>query len=194
MHFRFSWKNTSGEWVISLSLYSTKHGKKWCGVSPVSGRGLFFQKGFLHQPAKPQCFQPQVCYTQKSVWLLRVRIQVTVCDEPKLSYIAGEHGARSALPCPSLPLCHRNHSPADTPSQICKWSVPQTASCPKFRPAFSHSIQKTEALLELLGQSSFIALILAAIYPDESTFFKAEACISQHRTALPSVLHAVELK
>lgn len=34
---------------------------------------------------------------------LRVKIQVTVCDKPKLSYIAGEHGARSALPFPPVP-------------------------------------------------------------------------------------------
>lgn len=36
--------------------------------------------------------------------LLRMKIQVTVCDKPKLSYIAGEHGARvpyPALHCPS---------------------------------------------------------------------------------------------
>lgn len=36
--------------------------------------------------------------------LLRMKIQVKVCDKPKLSYIAGEHGARvpyPALHCPS---------------------------------------------------------------------------------------------
>lgn len=126
--------------------------------------------------------------------LSRVKIQLTVCDKPKLSYIAGEHGERSALPCPPLPLCHRNHSPADTPSPVCKRSVPQTASCPKLNPAFSHSIQKTNAVLKLLGQSSFLALILAAIHPDQSISFKTEVCVAQHMTALPSVLHAAELK
>lgn len=35
--------------------------------------------------------------------LLRVKIQVIVCDKPELSYIAGEHGARSALLCPPVP-------------------------------------------------------------------------------------------
>ena len=61
------------------------------------------------------------------------------------------------------------------------------APCPKLNPAFSHSIQKTEALLELLGQSSFLAPVLAAICPDQGIFFMAEECVAQQVSALPSL-------
>lgn len=92
-----------------------------------------------------------------------------------------EPGGGSTLPCPLLPLSRRNHNPADTPSPVCKQPVPQTtAPCPKLNPAFSHSFQKTEALLELLGQRSFPAPILAAICPDQGIFFMAEECVAQH--------------
>lgn len=103
----------------------------------------------------------------------------------------------STLPWLLLSFSHRNHSPENTPSPVCKQPAPQTAAaCPKFNPAFRHSFQKTEAPLELLGQSSFLAPILAAICPDQGIFFMAEECVAQHVSALPLpfVLHPAEFK
>lgn len=171
MHFRFSWKNTSGERVISLPLYSTNHGKKWCGVSTTRRRGFFFQKGFLHQPAKLQCCQSQLCCTQKPV-----RVQNSIEGEDSGNSVWQAkielHSRRTwSKECPTLPSCatgttalqihlhqsvsnqsHKQHLILNSPcfqSQHPEYTGPSWAAWPELFPSpdFSCHIPRSKYFL-----------------------------------------------